>query len=80
MKKVKATTVVELILEGAQLNKKNVEVTFYPAYDKKIHHMFPPALINSLKKPKKSVFNILSESLAIISLTKSKDVKSINWK
>lgn len=79
MKKVKAKTVVGLIIEGALINCKNVEVTFYPAYDEELHKTLSPSLIESLKNEKVSTFNIFVEALDIIYLTKNKDVKSMKW-
>lgn len=80
MTNLKATTIVQLIREGASVGSKNVEVTFYPAYDKRAHGTLPASLIQSLKKPKKETFNIITEGIEIIALTKSNDVKSIKWK
>lgn len=79
MTNLKATTIVQLIREGASLGKKNIEVTFYPAYDKRVHSTLSDSLKQSLKKSKKETFNIITEGIEIIALTKSKDVKTMKW-
>jgi hypothetical protein len=76
---IKANNTLELIKEGAQIGKKVVKVVFYPAFDKTKHSNLPAHLIKLLKKSKTETFDIIGESLQIISLKNSTDVKSIKW-
>jgi len=78
--KVNSTTVLQLIKEGAKLGKREVKVTFYAAYDKRVHSTLPNRLKDELKKQKVSVFDIIMEGQEIVALTKSSDVKKMEWR
>ena len=77
---VKSKTLLGLFKESAKQKSRKVVITFYPAYDSRIHSNLSKKLIAELKKEKVSTFDVIDEGLEIIALTKSKDVKSINWK
>lgn len=76
---VKATSIIPLIHEAAEKKCKNIEVVFYPAYDKEAHKNTPDHLKKLLKKSKKEKFSVIEESFTIFALQKSKDVKSMMW-
>lgn len=73
----KVTKLVQLIRAGAYLGRQNIQVTFYPAYDKKLHSKLPDRLKKSLQKSKKETFNLITDGIDILYLINSKDVKEV---
>jgi hypothetical protein len=78
MKKHKTTS--DLITDAAKRDCRKVRVVFHPAYNEEMHSCIDnKELVKSLKQEKVEVFDVVSDSLAILSCLKSKSVKSIEF-
>lgn len=78
---IKAKTIAELIIEGANLNTNKVKVEWLPAYDPDQHQWVEkyPELAKTMKTPKTDILDTVEDCILILELLSNKDVNIIDF-
>jgi hypothetical protein len=74
---INSTNTIDLIQESAKKGYRKVKVVFKAPYDEWRSKISDKNLLNSMKKEKKIILDVIENSQSIIKLLKSDDVKQI---